>query len=66
MSAKEEEVFVFKPDGSYTYLPPGSLIVNAASWNISDWSEVENCLDSERTFIVRGLIGKYGEERVFA
>jgi len=53
------EKFYFAQDGSYGVWDDGSILVETDSWTASDWENVENCSDSERTFVVRGIVNKY-------
>lgn len=53
------EKYYFAQDGSYGLWEPDSILVETDQWTMADWEEIENCSDSERTFIVRGIVDKY-------
>lgn len=51
--------YYFSTDGSFGIIEDGFVITDTDEWTMADWEEVENCTDSERAFIVRGIAGKY-------
>lgn len=51
--------FYFAQGGSYGVWEEGSILIDTTAWTMSDWEEVENCTDNERTFVVRGIVDKY-------
>ena len=51
--------YYFAMDGSYGLLEEGSVIAYTDDWTIADWEEIENCTDSERAFIARGIFAKH-------
>jgi hypothetical protein len=53
------ERYYFSQDGSYGLWEDGGMIVDTNQWTMSDWSEIENCTDNERTFVARGIVEKY-------
>lgn len=53
------DMYYFKPDGSYGLLDEGSVVTDTSMWTLADWASVEDSTDSERTFIVRGIVSKY-------
>lgn len=53
------ESYYFAADGSYGLLEAGSIITPTDKWTLADWTEIEECHDSERAFIARGIAGKY-------
>ena len=55
----EPMTYYFAVDGSYGWLEPGSVIAPTDKWTIADWQEGEDCSDSERAFVARGIANKY-------
>lgn len=55
------ELYYFNTDGSYGMYDDHNEIFNTEKWTLADWEEVENCTDSERTFVARGIANKYGK-----
>lgn len=53
------ELYYFAVDGSYGWFEAGSVLTETGKWTLSDWEEIENCLDSERAFVARGIANKY-------
>lgn len=51
--------YYFASDGSYGLLDEGSVIAYTDDWTLSDWEEIENCTDSERAFVARGIFAKH-------
>ena len=51
--------YYFASDGSYGLLDEGSVIAYTDDWTLADWEEIENCTDSERAFIARGIFAKH-------
>jgi hypothetical protein len=51
--------YYFATDGSYGLIEDGFTIANTSLWTMADWQEVEDCSDSERAFIARGISNKY-------
>jgi len=51
--------YYFTEDGNYGYLSEYSVLCDTDKWTMADWNEVENCLDSERAFVARGIASKY-------
>lgn len=56
-----DNTYYFAVDGSYGWLEEGSVIADTTGWTLADWQAVEDALDSERAFIVRGVVNKYKE-----
>lgn len=54
--------YYFASDGSYGLLDEGSVIAYTDNWTLADWEEIENCTDSERAFVARGIFSKYQRE----
>jgi hypothetical protein len=54
--------YYFNVDGSYGWLGEGSLVTDTGQWTLTDWEQVENCTDSERAFIARGIANKYASD----
>lgn len=52
------EPYYFTADGSYGWISPDS-VMETEHWVMSDWEEIENCTDSERAFVARGIASKY-------
>jgi len=55
------ELYYFNTDGSYGLYDDQNEIFNTEKWTLSDWEEIENSTDSERTFVARGIANKYGK-----
>lgn len=53
------DTYYFAHDGSYGLWEDGSILTDTSQWTIHDWEEIENCTDSERSFVARGIISKY-------
>ena len=51
--------YYFASDGSYGLLDEGSVIAYTDDWTLADWEEIENCTDSERAFVARGIFAKH-------
>ena len=51
--------YYFTSEGSYGLLDEGSVIAYTDDWTLADWEEIENCTDSERAFIARGIFAKH-------
>ena len=56
--------YYFASDGSYGLLDEGSIIAYTDDWTLSDWEEIENCTDSERAFVARGIFAKHQRNSV--
>lgn len=54
--------YYFHEDGSYGWLTEHSVITDTSKWTLADWTEIEECHDSERAFIARGIASKYKED----
>jgi len=59
MVGKMSDLYYFGQDGSFHLLDDEPMLVYTDKWTIADWIEIENCLDSERQFVVRGIASKY-------
>ena len=51
--------YYFAMDGSYGLLEEGSVIAYTDDWTLADWEEIDNCTDSERAFVARGIFAKH-------
>lgn len=51
--------YYFAEDGSYGWAGNDPLLFDTEGWTLADWEEIENCLDSERAFVARGVASKY-------
>ena len=56
--------YYFASDGSYGLLDEASVIAYTDDWTLADWDEIENCTDSERAFVARGIFTKYQRKSV--
>ena len=54
--------YYFASDGSYGLLDEASVIAYTDGWTLADWEEIENCMDSERAFVARGIFAKHQRE----
>jgi len=52
-------MYYFTDDGTYGYWGEQNILCDTDQWTMADWEEVENCMDSERVFVVRGIVSKY-------
>lgn len=57
-----KDKYYFASDGSYGLLDEGSVIAYTDNWTLHDWTEIEECMDSERAFIARGIFRKHQRE----
>lgn len=55
------ERYYFSVDGSYGLWEEGSVLTDVSQWTMNDWVEIENCTDSERAFVARGIASKYAK-----
>lgn len=51
--------YYFTSEGTYGHWDDDNIMADTSKWTMTDWEEVENCLDRERTFVVRGIVNKY-------
>jgi hypothetical protein len=51
--------YYFASEGNYGVLDEASVVCDTSQWTMADWEEVENCMDSERSFVARGVANKY-------
>jgi hypothetical protein len=51
--------YYFADEGNYGYLSEHAVVCDTSQWTMADWHEVENCMDSERAFVARGIANKY-------
>lgn len=61
---EQKHLYYFAVDGSYGWLEPGSVVADTERWRLEDWEEIENCTDSERAFVARGIFAKYQRKSV--
>lgn len=54
------DMYYFTDEGSYGSLQDG-IVTDVTLWTASDWEEIDDCSDSERTFVVRGIVNKYAK-----
>jgi predicted amidohydrolase YtcJ len=54
------DLYYFAEEGSWGSLENG-IVADVTLWTAQDFEEVDNCSDSERTFVVRGIVDKYGK-----
>ena len=54
-------MYYFTSEGTYGHWDEHNIMADTSKWTMHDWEEVENCMDSERTFVVRGIVNKYKE-----
>lgn len=59
---EDKHLYYFATDGSYGWLEPGSVIADTERWRLGDWVAVEEATDSERAFVARGIVSKYGSD----
>lgn len=52
------EKYYFTDDGSYGFISDESIF-DTSKWTLADWTEIEECSDSERQFVARGIANKY-------
>jgi hypothetical protein len=50
--------YYFASEGNYGVLDDSSTVCDTSNWTMADWEEVENCTDSERSFVARGIANK--------
>jgi hypothetical protein len=50
--------YYFASEGNYGVLDDSSTVCDTSNWTMADWEQVENCTDSERSFVARGIANK--------